>query len=51
MIDEQLKLDIIKRILEIENKNIQNGYPETKEQMIAKIENIITEEVNKFEDK
>lgn len=51
MSKEQLKKEILRQILELEKKNIYNGYQKTKEQMVAEIESIIISEVEKHENR
>ncbi|WP_236337128.1 hypothetical protein [Paenibacillus auburnensis] len=46
---EQLKINIIKMVLEIEKRNINNGFPKTKDEIIAEIEKVIITEVDKHE--
>ncbi len=50
MSKEQIKKEILRQVLELEKKNIYNGYSKTKDQMIAEIQNIIKAEVDKGED-
>jgi hypothetical protein len=49
MTKRELHTTIIKKIIEIEKKNIYNGFPKSKKQMEAEIEVIIQEEVDKYE--
>ncbi len=49
MTKDELKKNIIKSVLEIEKKNINNDYPLTKDEMIIQIEELIIREVDKYE--
>ncbi|WP_342530637.1 hypothetical protein MKY80_18700 [Lysinibacillus sp. FSL R5-0849] len=49
MTKDELKKNIIKSVIEIEKKNINNGFPLTKDEMIIQIEELIIREVDKYE--
>jgi hypothetical protein len=51
MINEGLRSSIVTRIIELEKKNIYNGYSKAKEAMIEEIGNIIREEVDAYENR
>lgn len=51
MIQDQLKKNIIKAVLQLEKENVNNGYPKTKEQMVSEVEKIIISEVTNYENK
>ncbi|MDC7797569.1 hypothetical protein PQS34_15910 [Bacillus altitudinis] len=50
MSKDELKKSIVRSILEFEKKNIHNGYPLTREEMISRIEELIIKEVDHYED-
>lgn len=49
MTKDELKKSIVKSVLELEKKNIHNGFPLTRDEMINQIEELIIKEVDLYE--